>query len=186
MPMVMMSGRELRRVPLDYQHPTDSQGRNRPIFLEFYEDALERWVAEWREWQAGTHPDLQRDGLAADAKRLLFAEWHGGPPDPETYLTVRWPEDAEMGIQMWETVTEGTPISRVFPDSDDGRRAMAEELASTQGNTILAHFTPDDWLGVISGEVIGTEIGSGAPVEAGSTQAERDARFDEERGSRVG
>jgi hypothetical protein len=165
-PAIMMLSRELRRVPLDYKHPIEN-GRPTPLFLEFYEDALEQWVAQWREWQAGTHPDLQEGGLhGPDKPKPLYAAWDGDPPSCERYLQERWPEDVEMGVQMWETVSEGTPISAVYPDTTEGRRAMAEELVETSGNTILAHFTAGDWLEVMGQQVVGTDIPSGRPFKA--------------------
>src|SRR5690606_25679196 len=62
-------------------------------------------------WEAGTHPD--RDD---DAPRY-FWEWEGAPPDEE-YYRPKWTEPATC-YQVYETVSEGTPVSPVFETLDE-------------------------------------------------------------------
>lgn len=172
MPGVMMLSREVRRVPLDFQHPKrrDYSYRKRdyvesyqPIFDGFYVPVVREWLAERDLWQRGEHPD-QGKSAATDCS---FETWAGNGPDPDYYYPGEaWPADVEMGICMYETVTEGTPISAVYPDTPEGRAAMAAELARTD-TSITSSLTEADWLEVISRSAvapIGTDIASGAPV----------------------
>jgi hypothetical protein len=161
MPAVMMLSRGVRRVPMDYDPPLDPRGGYHPVFDQFYDDALAEWREEKRRWDAGERPDYFRP---KEDGEYTFEEYHGEAPDPDYYYPgSAWPEDAEMAIRMYESVTEGTPISRPYPETPAGRRAMANELAA--GDTsITSHFTVDDWLEVIDGQIMGTDIHTGEIV----------------------
>lgn len=160
--MIMMLGREVRRVPMDWEQE-DS------CFGEFYELALEEWLERKRKWDAGEDPDREKYGK----QDMSFPEWDGGPPNPEYYWPGRaWPEGVEMGIQMYETVSEGSPVSAVHPDTPEGRLALAEDWASGD-SSISSSMTIGDRLETInaqlgdsSGGVFGTDIQTGRPVHA--------------------
>jgi hypothetical protein len=167
MPAVMMLSREVRRVPLDFQHPTKRRydvrtgsyvEDHQPVFDRFYVPAVREWLAGWEAWQTSPHP--RADGRT-------FEEWDGNGPDPDYYYPgAAWPEGAEMGICMYETVTEGTPISAVYPDTPKGRADMAAELARTD-TSITSSLTAADWLEVIEASAVapmGTDLHSGQPV----------------------
>ncbi len=144
MPMLMLLSREVRRVPLDYEPPQDERGHPRPVFDRFYGDALAEWEAGKRRWDTGEDPDRR-------ARNYSWEEWVGEKPDPDFYLPgVAWPEGAVIGIRMYETVTEGTPISRAYPDTEEGRTAMAAELASAN-TSITSGMTAAEWRQIIDG-----------------------------------
>jgi hypothetical protein len=46
-----------------------------------------------------------------------FAAWEGGPPRPDSYRPAF--ESAPTAFQVYETVSEGTPISPVFETRDE-------------------------------------------------------------------
>ena len=69
---------EIRRVPPGWEQPEAI-----PLHDETFEDAMERWIENWRKWQAGTHEDQL--AMRNDTDGLLFHEWDGGPPDPAKY-----------------------------------------------------------------------------------------------------
>lgn len=178
MPAVMMLSRELRRVPLDYEHPKKQRYDLRtltyvedfqPVFDRFYVPEVREWLANWELWQKGEHPDQKRD----DPPEYSFEDWDGNGPDPDYhYPGDAWPKDAEMGICMYESVTEGTPISDVYPDTPAGRRAMAEQIAH-EDTSITSSLTVDDWLEVINSQtIVGTEIGTGDPVRVASRDSQ--------------
>jgi hypothetical protein len=154
-PMLMMMSREVRRVPLDYEAPrSERHGSWQPRFDKFYVPTVKQWLADREAWENGTHPDRAGHDYS-------FEEWDGNGPDPDYYYPGEgWPEDAEMGIQMYETVTEGTPISRVYPDTPGGRRAMAEEL-TTIDSGITSGLTVDQWLQIIDGQTLARDIHTG-------------------------
>jgi hypothetical protein len=63
------------------------------------------------------------------------------------------------GYQMWESVSEGAPISPVF----DSPEALAHWL-DEHPDGITDSFDYLNWLGVINGQVLGTDIATSAPV----------------------
>lgn len=152
MPVLMMLSREVRRVPLDFEHPRNSRGDFQPVYDEFYVPKVRAWLAGWDHWQ--TSPDPRAEGET-------FEDWHGDGPDPDYYhLGADWPEGAELGICMYETVTEGTPISAVYADTADGRIAMAGELAGGEYG-ITTGLSVQDWLGVITGQLVAKDVHTG-------------------------
>jgi hypothetical protein len=180
-PAVMMLSRGIRRVPLRYEHPKRERFDYRtmqyvesyqPVFERFYVPAVREWLAGWEQWQKGEHPDQQRE----DPPEYSYEEWEGKGPDPDFYYPGEaWPDDAEMGICMYESITEGTPISGVYPDTAAGRHDMAAELA-TGDTSITSHFTAQDWLDVINGQIFGTDIPTGEPVYAREFPRNQDDR----------
>ena len=103
--------REVRRVPLDWQHPRDERGHYVPMFDTAYEDDLAEWIEGRRKWDAGEDSDRARYGGT-------WEEWSGSAPTPETYRP-SWTEDnPPVGYQVYESVSEGTPVSPVFPDRE--------------------------------------------------------------------
>ncbi len=104
-------GRELRRVIPNWVHPKkDGYERLQPILDSSYIEEMDGWIENHNLWQAGNHPD-QIGENGSECK--YFAEWEGGPPDVE-YYRPNW-EDQEMTwYQVYETVSEGTPVSPPF------------------------------------------------------------------------
>lgn len=156
MPFLMMLNRKVRRVPQDYEPSRDTRGGGyQPCFDRFYVPTVKQWLADREAWENGTHPDRgDRD--------YSFEEWDGNGPDPDYYYPGEaWPTDAIMGIRMYETTTEGTPISAWYPDTDEGREAMARELATDGVGGTSDGFTIDDWRSVISGDVMARDIHTG-------------------------
>lgn len=66
---------------------------------------------------------------------------------------------AGEGFQLWESVSEGSPISPVF----DNVLALAQWLA-VNDTSILRGKSVDDWLAILDGGVHGTDIQTGALV----------------------
>ena len=113
-------GREIRKVPPNWEHPkTYRYGRYdyTPLFDESFEEACAKWDEEKRQWDAGERPDYFR----ADAypEGISFDEWHGARPDDPSYYRPAWPEESRTAIQIYETVSEGTPVSPVFTTTEE-------------------------------------------------------------------
>lgn len=105
-------GREVRRVPPDWEHPKDWRGNYQPMYDRSYGEAAERWLRDCMAWEAGMHPDLVA-GRTTKAETPYFWEWDGLPPQRDWYRP-EWPDDARTAYQVYENVTEGTPVSPVF------------------------------------------------------------------------
>jgi hypothetical protein len=112
-------GREIRTVPPDWEHPKAYQyGRYDyvPLLDKSYEEALAEWQEEKRKWDAGERPDYYKDEEYPNG--ISFEEWHGEAPDSD-YHRPAWPEESRTAIQIYETVSEGTPVSPVFSDKEE-------------------------------------------------------------------
>ncbi len=111
-------GREIRRVPANWQHPQvtrynafkrQEETRYQPLYDQPYEVALNDWIDGWKAWERGERPDY----CGEESKTLKYWEWSGAPPDPE-YYRPEWPEGAATWWQVYETVSEGTPVTPPF------------------------------------------------------------------------
>lgn len=103
-------GREIRRVPPNWQHPTKQYqwGVDHVSMLDkTFTQACAEWDAEKAKWDAGERPEYCKgdDGP--------YEDYAGErPDDPEMYRP--W-EDAEATwYQLWQTVSEGSPVSPPF------------------------------------------------------------------------
>jgi hypothetical protein len=123
-------GREVRRVPLDWQHPKDENGRYIPIYDEAYEVAAGAWLAELKTWEDGTHPDLLVDP-DLKVRYRFFWDYDGGPPDKESYRQREWTPEEATGYQFYENVSEGTPLSPVFASEQE----LIDWLVASKGYT---------------------------------------------------
>lgn len=93
--------REVRRVPLDWDHPRKSNGQYQPMLDRTFEEAVADWEAD-------------APNYATLAEHLRDEP----PPDPE-YYRPEWPVGASLGWQMYESVSEGTPVSPVFASDEE-------------------------------------------------------------------
>lgn len=116
-------GREIRRVPANWQHPTkketdwrtgQEEERFQPMRNRAYLDELNEWIAEHNLWEKGEHPD-QKEG---EDRPRYYAEWSGNPPDVEYYRPAWKPEEMTWW-QVYETVSEGTPVTPPFATQDE-------------------------------------------------------------------
>jgi len=128
--------REIRRVPKNWQHPKDeSTGRYKPLFDNDYDTAAANWIADLIAWENNVEV-FPSDGKPID-KTLRFAryfwEYAGNPPDADYYRAEPWAEPPTC-YQVYETVSEGTPVSPVFETLD----AMVFWLVNTAGYSQLA------------------------------------------------
>jgi hypothetical protein len=119
-------GREIRRVPMGWEHPKKQYpGRKdfHPLFDETFEEAMQEWLDELQAWlKVGFQQTLHENpdyGYDSREPYRSFCDYHGNPPNPEYYRPI-WPQDAIMGFAIYETVSEGTPVTPTF--------AIKEEL----------------------------------------------------------
>lgn len=209
-------GREVRRVPLDWQHPMEWRKQWDPAtqrvrqqlvpcaLLEDYPGAVARWEAEGAElarregWDWTFHVEYHLTGFqgredteptvhpfhigdepievrdADHLYELLTAQHETKRPDPADYMPV-FPEGTATGWCMYETTSEGTPISPVFETPEDLARWLADNGASAFGSSTATY---EQWLSmaragwapsaVVSGNVLQSGVGFVASREATS------------------
>ena len=123
-------GREIRRVPLGWEHPKRSDGRYQPLYDEDFESAEREWKEDAARWADGTHEDLVGH---PEFKREFpaYEDWAGGPPDPAYYRKRKWTPEEATCWQYYETVSEGTPLSPVFETAE----ALVRWLVEVEGHS---------------------------------------------------
>lgn len=123
-------GREIRRVPPNWQHPEKerfsfSTGRweksYQPLYDRTCEEAWEDWKEEYEKWIREEHDrviaDYGEEKYPKDQPYTSFCKWHGTPPTPE-YYHPKWKEEATWW-QVYETVSEGTPVTPPFATQEE-------------------------------------------------------------------
>ncbi len=119
-------GREVRRVPADWQHPKNDLGHYKPLYEG---DRYERRKKEFEE------------KLAAEGMQAAI-DWCGNPPNKEDYMP-DWPEAEKTHLMMYEDTTEGTPLSPAFKTPEELARWLADNSASAMGNSTATY---EQWL----------------------------------------
>jgi hypothetical protein len=104
-------GREIRKVPANYEHPTTSRNGVtdfQPMRDQTFESAVQEWKEGFAQWEAGRHPH-QREGE--------FWECWDAPPERESYRT--FGDEEATWFQVYETVSEGTPVTPPFATKEE-------------------------------------------------------------------
>lgn len=113
-------GREIRRVPPNWEHPKNEEGDYISMYDEDYESAADKWVAECVLWSQGQHPDqLENKEKGRRMACRYYWEWAGGPPDEESHRP-KFTEEPTW-YQMYQNVSEGTPVSPPFETLEELR-----------------------------------------------------------------
>ena len=107
-------GREVRRVPPNWTHPKmkGRPDRLEPMLDMTYEQALAEWNADREKWEAGERPSY----FTEDDQDTTFEEYNS-PPEPDCYRP--WKDEDATWFQLWETVSEGTPVSPPFATREE-------------------------------------------------------------------
>lgn len=104
-------GREMRMVPANWEHPKQegwSDGRLQPMYDQTFEMAAKEWKDGFAAWERGERPSYCSD----DSRDLEFWEYDSGPPERIYYRP--WKDEEATWVQVWETVSEGTPVTPPF------------------------------------------------------------------------
>ena len=172
-------GREVRRVSPNWEHPKDERGAYVPLF-DGASDAAQTAIARWQEgkeqWEAGYResfdtPKVWQPLVPAEGK-YTWEAWAGECPDPADYM----PDfgDKATHFQMYETCTEGTPISPVVATPEVLARWLADNGASAFGGMTASY---EQWLAMIGrgwapSAMVSAETGLVSGVEAVGTWKE--------------
>lgn len=148
-------GREVRRVPADWQHPKNDDGSYIPLLPR----PPSWWDEGKRQWEAGLVTDY-RGGWEPKpswcSKIETWVDYAGERPDPGHGMP-EWLPEQRTHWQMYENTTEGTPISPVFETPEALARWLADNGASAFADMTATY---DQWLAAIrQGSVISVVIG---------------------------
>lgn len=98
-------GREIRRVPAGWEHPKDARGHFYPLCDKDLETALK----DWAEYDDSNEEDR---------------------PNP-AYYRPSWTNEERTHYQVYEDVSEGTPVSPVFATEEE----VVNWLVTYQGHS---------------------------------------------------
>lgn len=158
-------GREVRRVPADWQHPHDGTTyRDGSIrYISLFEGPfsvhLAEYEAEKAKWERGEFPSYADE----DSKKLSYSEWDGDPPSAEDYMP-EWTEEEKTHLMMYETCSEGSPISPAFKTPEELARWLVDNNASAFGGS---GATYEGWMRVAQGGYACSAIISSRGIESG-------------------
>lgn len=127
-------GREIKRVPLNFDWPMGWvwPGYMASVCSEEVSYCLPKEEKEDSEKVCGWCRKAAK--LAGkEIKSHGCPDWQVGPPQGD-------------GWQMWETTTEGSPMSPVFATPEELARWLADNKASAMGSQTASY---EDWLGMI-------------------------------------
>lgn len=144
-------GREVRRVSKDWEHPKNHNGFC-PLF-DGFSTALTDWKKNREQWDNGfveSFKDYPKEAWRPKGKSeegSSFKEWYGEKPSKEDYMP-EWTEEEKTRIQMYETCSEGTPISPVMETPEELARWLVDNNASAFGGEGASY---EAWLRVCLG-----------------------------------
>ena len=128
-------GRQVRRVPGNWQHPKGDDGEYIPL-RDLISKDLAFWEAEKAMWDDGFVRDWDNGPRLADmcfkprdkiAHGVSFDDWHGKRPEETEYMP-DWPEHERTHFQFYESTTEGTPESPVFATKQELAEWLRENV----------------------------------------------------------
>ena len=164
-------GREIRRVPADWEHPmwhNPHRGYEHKSQLEGpIEDAIATWEAEKVEqkelWDKRECKYVDEDIYDKSTFEEYFEENYGGAPDPDMYMP-SWTEEEKTHLMMYQTTSEGTPLSPAFATPEELARWLADNGASSFGDS---KATYEQWLGMCKSGWAPSMISQGGVLQSG-------------------
>jgi len=122
--------RKVRRVPPSWQHPVDQEGKYKPLFdSDMFAYRLQDYVEE-----------IEQYGL--EAANQDFGE---GGPSKIDYMP-DWPEQQKTHLMMYETTTEGTPVSPAFEKPQDLAKWLVDNNVPVFANMMATY---EQWMDII-------------------------------------
>lgn len=117
-------GREIRRVPKNWKHPEietpdyragTMTKRFQGMHDRPYREAITEWFSGWQKWER-----KEFDGFFADedGRMLDYWQYNGNPPQHE-YYRPDWRQEEMVWWQVYETVSEGTPVTPAFATREE-------------------------------------------------------------------
>lgn len=153
-------GREVRRVPADWQHPKAfdtyrGQDEYVPLQEGDFAGGYDVLAAEWDEghakWQLGLCRDYSEEAgwepVDPKYQGMRFTDYHGARPSPDDFMP-NWPAEQRTHLMMYEDTSEGTPISPALETPEELARWLVDNNASAFAGQPGSY---EGWLAVAQG-----------------------------------
>lgn len=111
-------GREVRMVPPNWEHPKMErygEMRPQPMYDENFDDVFAAWLENFDRARRGELSDLDKECYPRGLADWLQDE--GRPPDPAYYRP--WKNEDATWVQVWQTVSEGSPVTPPFATPEE-------------------------------------------------------------------
>lgn len=164
-------GREVRRLPADWQHPKDAFGRLIPLYGGSFSKAAAEWDEEASQWERGFTLDYAKwpseraykpkEGSALEY--ASFTDWSGERPVEADFMP-DWPEDQRTHLMMYEDTSEGTPLSPAFETPEELALWLADNGASSFGHDTATY---EQWLPTCRGGWAPSMVMEGGHIRSG-------------------
>jgi hypothetical protein len=160
---------------MDWQHPQE-WGKGGFCFLGLHENRFAYDAAEWdlgnAKWNDGLIFSYNEKAFIprSEHEQGTWVEYEGERPAKEDYMP-DWPAELCVGWQMYETTSEGTPLSPVLESPEALAKWLAENGASSFGNSTV---TEEQWLSTIKRGFAPSAIFSHRGLESGVEALARD------------
>lgn len=170
-------GREIRRVPVNWEHPkrerwdafhNRSVSSFQPLYDRSFKDACDQWIADFKAFMSENPSGVKTWG-ENNKNESVFWEWETTPPDREWYRP-EWSSEDTTAYQIYENVSEGTPVSPVFQTQEEMKTWLMDEWELSE--TAADHFIKTEY----SFSMIMTSDGISSP---GAGTIEAMAKLDE-------
>lgn len=159
-------GREVRMVPPGWEHPKDKRGSLIPLLRQ----TRNEYVAEKAAWERKDMAALPSYVLPRFLDEYTYEEWAGtinkGPRMPD------FEPGTATHFRMYETCSEGAPISPAFATAEELARWLADNGASAMGSR---HALYEEWLRMIRVGTACSGVMSGGRVISGVEALGREA-----------
>jgi hypothetical protein len=170
-------GREVRRVPKDWQHPQKERDFShpavKPAYIPLLAGSFEQDAREWQDglalWLTGFRRDFKDEAdtvpIPPDHRLDVWGwiQWSGGQPQLEDYMP-DWPEAERTHLMMYEDTSEGTPISPAFETPEELARWLTDNGASAFGGQTASY---EGWLAVCRGAWAPSAVMRGGQMVSG-------------------
>lgn len=148
-------GREVRRVPADWQHPKYT-AENAP-----FERAIGRYIPMLETGYAEAAAEFLEKANAEGLQKAL--DYYGKAPEAHEYMP-GWPEDQRTHFMMYEDTSEGTPISPAFATPEELARWLADTGASAFADQTASY---EAWLRIAKGGFAPSAILTASGLQSG-------------------
>jgi hypothetical protein len=131
------------------------------MYDESFSEAVREWKESFAAWEDGINASFNRPRTAEETEE--YWEYGGGPPD-RVFYRPDWPEEARTHYQMYENVSEGTPISPPMPSPESLAQWLADNDANAGAGATASY---EAWLRICQGGYAPSMIVRAGVVEDG-------------------
>jgi hypothetical protein len=160
-------GREVRKVPASWKHPKNAHGNYTPLLEGPFSKTLEKWKIGKIKWAEKLREDIKGNWIPINEKLKseTYESWAGEEPNPEDFMP-EWPAELCTHYLLYETCTEGTPISPVMTSPEELAQWLVDNEASAFADMTATY---EQWLAVCKGSWAPSAVLMNGEIKPGVT-----------------